>query len=308
MRPSCFPRTPRATKAVRRSQLRHRRRRQRDLALRVGAAPKPGRAPRTVPHHSRSADGLPPRGAHRDPRRAGHAYAEQWCSPTACSCSAATRPTSAKSRHRTSPTFIEAASRRLGVPAARHGERRGAERDHHHRGLHHSRVRRHLAAGARSAGAAASRDLREQPPAGPWCRNDHVVGGATATPSAASSGLAGANGRGARRPQREGMQPPDCSGETQVGGQPGNNNTRPATTRAATWAQVRSPARPQAPPAAASTAPAARTPYQHSDPSQAALCKYDCTVPGTGLQGGVRRRTAAMAAAGRASAAPRRAA
>ncbi|MFO0593924.1 MAG: MopE-related protein [Myxococcaceae bacterium] len=119
-------------------------------------------------------------------------------------------------------------------------------------------------------------------------QNDHVVGGRGGDASAASSGLAGANGgAGQDGLNAKECNSPDCSGETQVGGQPGNNNTCPATTRGNVGAGSDLQLDPQAYAGGGINGTGgSNAVYQHSDPSQAALCKYDCTVPGTGLQGG----------------------
>jgi hypothetical protein len=124
--------------------------------------------------------------------------------------------------------------------------------------------------------------------AGLVIRNNHLVGGRGGDGAPALPGVSGANGAQGRNglPTRE-CNSPECSGETQTGGQPGANPACPAVTGGNAGAGSDLSVDPQAYQGGALNGRGgANATYQHSDSSQNAFCKYDCTVPGNGLTGG----------------------
>jgi hypothetical protein len=140
-------------------------------------------------------------------------------------------------------------------------------------------------------------------------QNDHVVGGRGGDGAPALPGVAGANGgQGANGlPTRE-CATPQCTGETQAGGAPGANVACGGLSAGNPGAGSDLQLDPQE---YVSTLNGngrggANGVYNHSDPSQFDLCKYDCTVPGTGLSGGAAQSGADGAAGlpGRACTAP----
>lgn len=119
-------------------------------------------------------------------------------------------------------------------------------------------------------------------------QNNHLVGGrgGDGTPAvpggAGSNGAGGADGLNARE-----CNTPDCINETQAGGQPGSNNSCPLVTRGNPGAGSDLNLDPQQYGGGGlNGAGGSNATYAHSDPSQTAFCKYDCTVPGNGLAGG----------------------
>ena len=121
-------------------------------------------------------------------------------------------------------------------------------------------------------------------------RNNHLVGGRGGDAVAALPGLAGTTGVGGVNGliARECLTP-DCVNDAQPGGAGGANSSCPTlTTTGFAGAAVSPLLDPQGyPPNPNGNGKGGNNgTYQHSDPSQAALCKYDCTVPTEGLNGG----------------------
>ncbi|MFZ5443458.1 MAG: MopE-related protein [Myxococcota bacterium] len=119
-------------------------------------------------------------------------------------------------------------------------------------------------------------------------QNNHIVGGRGGDGSPALPGVAGANGSAGQSGlnARE-CNTPDCLGETQLGGLPGNNQACPAGTTGNRGAGSDLQVDPQQyTTGGLNGTGGSNAIYAHSDPSQNAFCKYDCTVPGDGLAGG----------------------
>ncbi len=122
--------------------------------------------------------------------------------------------------------------------------------------------------------------------AGLVIQNNHVVGGRGGDGSPAQPGQAGANGAAGQSgvPARE-CNSPDCTGETQAGGAAGVNAT--CTAQGQPGAGTDLSLDPQAYNGGGLNGTGGSNAiYRHSDASQTAFCKYDCTVPGEGLAGG----------------------
>lgn len=120
-------------------------------------------------------------------------------------------------------------------------------------------------------------------------QNNHVVGGRGGDALGAAPGPAGSNGSDGE----DGMEARecasvDCAGERQAGGRPGSNGACLAVTGGNPGAGSTLESDPQSYTSTANGNGRGgfNSTYQHSDPSQAAYCKYDCTVPGGGLSGG----------------------
>ncbi|MDP1830178.1 MAG: MopE-related protein [Archangium sp.] len=122
--------------------------------------------------------------------------------------------------------------------------------------------------------------------AGLVIQNNHVVGGRGGDGTPALPGPAGVNGGAGQNgvPARE-CNSPNCNGETQVGGAAGVNPVCGAQGQPGAGTDLNLD--PQAYNGGGlNGAGGSNATYQHSDPSQTAFCKYDCTVPGNGLAGG----------------------
>ncbi|MFT3707105.1 MAG: MopE-related protein [Archangium sp.] len=124
--------------------------------------------------------------------------------------------------------------------------------------------------------------------AGLVIQNNHVVGGRGGDGTPAAPGIAGTNGgNGIDGLNTRECNSPNCTGETQAGGQPGSNASCAATTRGNAGAGSDLQLDPQEYGGGGlNGAGGSNATYAHSDPSQTAFCKYDCTVPGQGLSGG----------------------
>jgi hypothetical protein len=119
-------------------------------------------------------------------------------------------------------------------------------------------------------------------------QNNHVVGGRGGEGTPALPGVAGGNGGAGLdgRSTRE-CATPNCSGETQAGGLPGQNPACAAGTQGNVGAGSDLSANPQAYSVGGLNGRGGfNAVYRHSDPSQTMFCKYDCTVPSEGLSGG----------------------
>jgi len=117
--------------------------------------------------------------------------------------------------------------------------------------------------------------------------NDLIVGGRAGDASPAAAGTSGATGQaGARGRDARECSTTDCANESQAGGAAGTN---PSCTQADAIAggQSNPNLNPQPyPPGGLNGQGGSNGIYQHSDPmAHAAFCKYDCTVPPTGLNG-----------------------
>ncbi|MFT3835983.1 MAG: MopE-related protein [Myxococcaceae bacterium] len=116
--------------------------------------------------------------------------------------------------------------------------------------------------------------------------NNHIVGGRGGDATTSSSGAVGAaGGAGVRGLDSKECMSTDCSGETQSGGLGGANATCPGA-----GGNVGAGANPLNDPQDYQSGGlnghgGSNAIYQHSSPSQNALCKYDCTVPSNGLDG-----------------------
>lgn len=117
-------------------------------------------------------------------------------------------------------------------------------------------------------------------------QNNHLVGGRGGDGTPSLPGSAGANGAPGQNglPARE-CNSPDCTGETQNGGAAGVNMSCAAQGNpgAGTNLQLNPQGYQQG---GINGVGGSNATYNHSDPSQTAFCKYDCTVPGNGLAGG----------------------
>ncbi len=122
--------------------------------------------------------------------------------------------------------------------------------------------------------------------------NNHVVGGRGGDSTPGLPGLAGDNGGYGRDgvPTRE-CASPECVGETQAGGVGGLNGACLGGTSGQPGAGTDLNLDPQQYPNGSplNGRGGANATYAHSDPSQNAFCKYDCTVPADGLAGGAAR-------------------
>jgi hypothetical protein len=119
-------------------------------------------------------------------------------------------------------------------------------------------------------------------------QNNHIVGGRGGDAVPATAGQAGANGSIGQGGQvTKECFTPSCSGEIQAGGGAGANLACPAGTAGHPGAGSDPTFDPQQ--YSGGAAPDGQggfnAQYRHSDPSQAAFCKYDCTVPSQGLNG-----------------------
>ncbi|MEW5742034.1 MAG: DUF1565 domain-containing protein, partial [Myxococcota bacterium] len=114
-------------------------------------------------------------------------------------------------------------------------------------------------------------------------QNNHVVGGRGGDATPALPGLAGANGGAGQNglPARE-CNTPTCVAETQAGGAPGTNAACPTGTRGNPGAGSDLNNEPQdyQTTAGGNGRGGSNSVYSHSDPSQAAFCKYDCVIGG----------------------------
>jgi hypothetical protein len=120
-------------------------------------------------------------------------------------------------------------------------------------------------------------------------QNNHLVGGRGGDASPALPGVAGVNGGSGNDgvPTRE-CATPTCTNETQAGGLSGSNPSCANGTSGNPGAGSDLRANPQAYGNAfnGNGVGGSNATYQHSDPSQSAFCKYDCTVPMNGMSGG----------------------
>ncbi|MBX5484902.1 MAG: hypothetical protein IRZ16_24030, partial [Myxococcaceae bacterium] len=125
--------------------------------------------------------------------------------------------------------------------------------------------------------------------------NNHVVGGRGGDAAAGTPGKAGANGGvGANGLNSKECQSATCAGESQPGGAGGTNPSCPsANGNAGASVQGNNVASfmPQGyqPPLGKNGLGAQNGNYNHpvnAPPIVAALCKYDCTIPATGVNGG----------------------
>jgi hypothetical protein len=117
--------------------------------------------------------------------------------------------------------------------------------------------------------------------------DSHLVGGRGGDALSGAAGGAGANGGAGQSGQtsRE-CATPDCLSETQTGGVAGSNPACSGSTSGNPGAGSDLNLDPQQYPGGFNGKGGANGIYAHSDPSQAAFCKYDCTVPADGLNGG----------------------
>jgi hypothetical protein len=117
---------------------------------------------------------------------------------------------------------------------------------------------------------------------------NHVVGGKGGDAAPAAIGNAGANGgAGANGLNARECNSQQCSGETQPGGVAGMNAECPAMSAGVPGGFTDPNLNPQPYPTGGQNGRGGNNAnYAHSDPSQTALCKYDCTVPTEGLVGG----------------------
>ena len=122
--------------------------------------------------------------------------------------------------------------------------------------------------------------------AGLVIQNNHVVGGRGGDGSPAIPGPAGQNGGAGQNgvPARE-CSTPNCTAETQTGGAAGINPSCSAAGQPGAGTDLNLDPQAYGLGGFNGTGGSNAT-YQHSDPSQNALCKYDCTVPQEGLAGG----------------------
>lgn len=123
----------------------------------------------------------------------------------------------------------------------------------------------------------------------PRLSDNHIIGGRGGDAVAAFTGAAGANGiNGQNGLTSKECASTNCANESQVGGQPGSNNTCPMNTAGNVGAGSTLAKDPQDYPSnfSGNGRGGSNGRYNQSDPSQAAFCKYDCTVPADGLNGG----------------------
>ena len=120
-------------------------------------------------------------------------------------------------------------------------------------------------------------------------RNNHLVGGRGGDAVSAEAGVAGATGvSGANGLDAKECLTPTCQNEAQNGGLGGTNISCPGVTNGFGGAAV-SPLldpQPYMPNPNGNGLGGSNGVYQHSATSQNALCKYDCSVPTEGLNGG----------------------
>ena len=123
--------------------------------------------------------------------------------------------------------------------------------------------------------------------AGLIIQNNHVVGGRGGDGSPAFPGLAGVNGAAGQNgvPARE-CNSTDCIGETQSGGIAGVNAACSAPGQPGAGTDLNLDPQAYGMGGGFNGNGGSNATYRHSDPSQTAFCKYDCTVPGQGLAGG----------------------
>ncbi len=117
--------------------------------------------------------------------------------------------------------------------------------------------------------------------------NNHVLGGRGGDAAPAQPGAAGQNGGSGQGGQNsKECTTAFCTTESQAGGASGNNPVCPSAVGHPGAAAVGS-ADPQGYTSSANGdgLGGANGTYQHSAPSQSTLCKYDCTVPGTTMNG-----------------------
>jgi hypothetical protein len=130
-------------------------------------------------------------------------------------------------------------------------------------------------------------------------QNNHIVGGRGGDATPALPGLAGANGGAGQNglPARE-CNTPTCAGESQPGGAPGTNPACPTGTRGNPGAGSSLNNDPQEyqTTAGGNGRGGSNAIYAHSDPSQAAFCKYDCIIQGAGPAAGAAQNGADGAA------------
>ena len=121
-------------------------------------------------------------------------------------------------------------------------------------------------------------------------RNNHLVGGRGGDAVAASPGLAGVSGvAGNNGLDAKECMSPSCANEAQAGGSGGANAVCPTDTTGFAGAAVSPNLDPQGylTNANGNGRGGSNAIYRHSEPLvQDAFCKYDCTVPGDGLNGG----------------------
>lgn len=120
--------------------------------------------------------------------------------------------------------------------------------------------------------------------------NDHLVGGRGGDAVAAPAGTAGANG-GAGKDGVDAREcaTPTCVGEAQPGGALGSNPSCDGATAGRPGGGSTLTADPQQDYTSTANGDGRggyNASYGHSSEDQAAYCKYDCTVPARGLQGG----------------------
>lgn len=117
--------------------------------------------------------------------------------------------------------------------------------------------------------------------------NLHFVGGRGGDAVAGTAGSAGVNGGngGDGLPTRE-CSSTDCVNESNAGGASGQNMACGAASAGRTGGTSRLSNDPQEYVGPPNGRGGSNGVYRHSDPSQSAFCKYDCTVPGLGLNGG----------------------
>ena len=120
-------------------------------------------------------------------------------------------------------------------------------------------------------------------------QNNHLVGGRGGDGTPALPGAAGGNGGAGQdgRPARE-CNSTTCAGESQPGGAFGTNAACATGTsgNAGAGSTLSNDPQDYQTTAGGNGRGGTNSIYQHSDPSQAAFCKYDCVIPGTGPAGG----------------------
>ncbi len=120
-------------------------------------------------------------------------------------------------------------------------------------------------------------------------RNNHLVGGRAGDAVAADPGLAGNTGlQGNSGLDARECLTPNCANEAQAGGSGGSNPSCPGLTNGFAGAAVAPQLDPQGypPNPNGNGRGGSNAEYRHSAPSHAPFCKYDCTVPTEGLNGG----------------------
>lgn len=140
-------------------------------------------------------------------------------------------------------------------------------------------------------------------------QNNHFVGGRGGDGTPALPGVAGANGGSGQNglPARE-CNTPTCLNEFQAGGAPGTNAACTTGTGGNPGAGSNLNNNPQdyQTTAGGNGRGGSNSIYDHSDSSQAAFCKYDCIIQGSGPAGGAAQNggDGAANAAGRGCTAP----